>query len=110
MGEKTVSFVEKSYDFAVSNPSLLPFFLSLSEFEIGKEDALKLRPLNILTKQLYDGIEDTVMVAGSETYQAALVFYSAVKQATSQDIPGAKAVYEELKVRFPGRKKKKSEE
>jgi hypothetical protein len=110
MGDKTLSFVEKSYDFAVSNPSFLPSFLPLSEFEIDMEDALKLRPLNILVKQLYDGIEDTVMIAGSEAFQAALVFYSAVKQAASQDIPGAKAVCEELKVRFPGRKKKKSEE
>jgi hypothetical protein len=41
------------------------------------------------------------MTAGSEAYQAALVFYKSVKMAAAQDIPGAKAVYEELKTRFP---------
>ena len=46
------------------------------------------------------------MTAGSEAYQAALVFYKSVKMATAQDIPGAKAVYEELKTRFPGGKRR----
>jgi hypothetical protein len=35
--------------------------------------------------------------AGSEALQAALVFYNSAKVAASQDISGAKAVYEELK-------------
>jgi hypothetical protein len=45
------------------------------------------------------------MIAGSEAYQAALVFYSAAKVAAAQDIAGAKTVYEELRTRFPGRRK-----
>jgi hypothetical protein len=45
------------------------------------------------------------MTAGSEAYQAALVFYNSVKVAASQGITGAKAVYEELKKRFPGKKR-----
>jgi hypothetical protein len=49
------------------------------------------------------------MTAGSEAYQVALVFYKSVKMATAQDIPGAKAVYEELKTCFPGDKRKSSE-
>jgi len=42
------------------------------------------------------------MTAGSEAYQAALIFYNSAKIASSQNISGAKAVYEELKKRFPG--------
>lgn len=49
------------------------------------------------------------MTAGSEAYQAALVFYKSVKMAAAQDVPGAKAVYEELKTRFPGGKRKTGE-
>jgi hypothetical protein len=56
-----------------------------------------------------EGIDDTVMVAGSEAYQAALVFYNAVKAAAAQDIPGAKGVYDDLKARFPSTKRKKDE-
>jgi len=39
-----------------------------------------------------------------KAYQAALIFYNSVKVAASQGISGAKAVYEELKKRFPGSK------
>jgi hypothetical protein len=45
------------------------------------------------------------MTAGSEAFQAALVFYNSTKVVASQDVPGAKAVYEELKRRFPGKKR-----
>ena len=49
------------------------------------------------------------MTAGSEAYQAALAFYSAVKSAAAQDVPGAKAVYEELRERFPGHRRKSAD-
>jgi hypothetical protein len=34
------------------------------------------------------------------------MFYNAVKAAAARDVPGAKAIYEELKQRFPRRKHK----
>jgi hypothetical protein len=37
------------------------------------------------------------------------VFYKSVKVAAAQDIPGAKAVYDELKTRFPGGKRRSGE-
>jgi hypothetical protein len=37
------------------------------------------------------------------------VFYKSVKMAAAQDVPGAKAVYEELRTRFPGGKRKTGE-
>jgi hypothetical protein len=49
------------------------------------------------------------MVAGSEAYQAALMFYNVVKTAAAQDIPGAKEVYNDLKARFPSVKRKPNE-
>jgi hypothetical protein len=54
---------------------------------------------------LEEGISNTQMTAGSEAYQAALTFYNSVKVAALQGIPGAQAVYEELKRRFPGSKR-----
>jgi hypothetical protein len=46
-------------------------------------------------------LSDTAMVAGSETYEASLAFYNNVKAAAAQDIPGAKAIHEDLKKRYP---------
>jgi hypothetical protein len=106
MGEKTISFVEKAYDFAQQNPNLVPPYLEMAAFGTDFADAHGLWTLHNLVQQLEEGISDTEMAAGSEAYQTALVFYKSVKMAAGQDIPGAKAVYEELKTRFPGGKRK----
>jgi hypothetical protein len=109
MGEKTISFVEKAYDFAQQNPNLVPPYLDIAAFGVDFGDAHGLWTLVNSIRQLEENAGDTEMTAGSEAYQAALVFYKSVKMAAVQDIPGAKAVYEELKTRFPGGKRKSSE-
>jgi hypothetical protein len=40
------------------------------------------------------------MVAGSEAYNAALVFYNSVKGASRVNVPGSEAVYNNLQQRF----------
>ncbi|MDR2794032.1 MAG: hypothetical protein LBB61_10300, partial [Treponema sp.] len=72
-------------------------------FGVDFADAHGLWTLLNTVQQLEEAVDDTEMIAGSEAYQAALVFYKSVKMAAAQDIPGAKAVYEELKTRFPQR-------
>jgi hypothetical protein len=106
MGDKTLGFVEKSYEFAVQNPTLVPTFLNMVDFGIDKADATRLRTLLNTAQQVVEGIADTQMVAGSEAYHAALAFYNSVKVAASQDVYGAKVVYDELKKRFPGGRRK----
>jgi hypothetical protein len=101
MDEKTISFVEKAYDFAQKNPNLASPYLDINAFGVDFADAHGLWTLLNTVQQLKENIDDTEMTAGSEAYQAALVFYKSVKMAAAQDIPGAKAVYEELKTRFP---------
>jgi hypothetical protein len=101
MGEKTIGFVEKAYDFARQNPGLVPPYLEVDAFGVDFSDAHGLWTLLNSVQQLKESIDDTEMTAGSEAYQAALVFYKSVKIAAAQDVPGAKAVYEELKTRFP---------
>ena len=102
MGEKTLSFVEKAHEFALQNPNLAPPFLDMAAFDTDFADAHNLWTVLLASQQLHENLDDTTMVAGSEAYQAALIFYNSVKMAARQDIPGAKAVYEELKKRFPG--------
>jgi hypothetical protein len=109
MGDKTVAFVMKCRDYAKTNPELVPHFLDLNEFEkdvTAVSDLLQLqRPINQLNQKL----EDTIMQAGSEAYQAALLFYNNVKGATKAAVPGAESVYNDLSQRFPGRPTKKVE-
>jgi hypothetical protein len=106
MGEKTLSFVEKAHEFATQNTNLVPPFLDMAAFDTDFADAHNLWTVLLASQQLHENLDDTTMVAGGEAYQAALIFYNSVKMAARQDIPGAKAVYEELKKRFPGPKHK----
>ncbi|MDR2815672.1 MAG: hypothetical protein LBB62_03090 [Proteiniphilum sp.] len=106
MGDKTLSFVEKAHDYAHQYPELCPSYLDLDKFDTDMADGTGLRKVHIAAKQLSSNIDDTVMVAGSEAFQAALVFYNAIKAATAQDIPGSKEVYGDLKTRFPRVKRK----
>jgi hypothetical protein len=110
MGEKSLAFVEKAHEFAVENPEFVPSFLNMPAFDIDFADAHGLWTIRNNAMQVYEIIDDTTMVAGSESYYAALMFYNSVRVAAAQNVPGAKAVYEELKKRYPGGKRKSGNE
>ncbi|MGC3977088.1 MAG: hypothetical protein QM751_01950 [Paludibacteraceae bacterium] len=110
MGEKSLSFVEKAYDFAKQNPALCPSYLNMEDFRVDFGDARGLWTILNTVRQLEENIDDTETLAGSEAYQAALLFYSSVKIAAAQNVPGAKAVYEELRLRFPSARQKSADQ
>ena len=110
LGDKSLAFASKSYDYASSNAEFVPSYLNMEMFDIDMKDTTGLRVLQITLNQIATGVDDTVMISGGESYNAALVFYNAIKQAAKQNVPGAKTIYEELKKRFPGRPAKKNNE
>jgi hypothetical protein len=106
MGDKTLAFVQKSLEYAENNPALLPPYLDLAE---AKKDFALAHDLYGVLQQvntLQRAIEDTMMVAGSEAYNAALVFYNSVKGASRVNVPGSEAVYNDLQQRFAVKPKK----
>ncbi len=106
MSDKTISFVDKALIYASSNPEFAPPYLNKSELS---KDVTAVETLNGFSKQLAQittGLDDTIMLAGSEAYVAALSYYNSVKEAARRDIVNAKPVYEDLKQRFPQRSKK----
>ena len=106
MGDKTIVFVQKSLEYAENNPALVPAYLDIAE---AKKDFVLSQDLNNILKQvsmLQRSIEDTMMVAGSEAYNAALVFYNSVKGASRVNVPGSEAVYNDLHQRFSVKSKK----
>ncbi len=106
MGDKSRAFVSKAYELAGQNPAFCPSYLDVTAFGVDMTDATGLLVLENSLEQLLQAVDDTSMLAGSEAYQAALAFYCSVKEAANRNIPGAKAVYEELKARFPRVKRK----
>ncbi|MDR2633325.1 MAG: hypothetical protein LBC51_06845 [Treponema sp.] len=110
MGDKSLAFVEKAHDYAHANPTVVPSYLNMTAFDVDFQDAHGLWSLVTLVKQLEEALEDTIMTAGSEAYHAALAFYHNVQAAAKDDVPGAKAIFEDLKTRFPGSKRQSERE
>lgn len=106
LGDKTLAFVEKSKTHSVDNPQLRPSYFNIDEFLIDYNDFSNLRSVVSLAVQLQHNVEDTMMLAGSEAYIASLSFYNSARDAARRDVPGAKAVYDDLKVRFPNNRSK----
>jgi len=99
-GDKSSNFVDKALEFSRTNPEFLPSYVTRSDFEIDAADSNNLLGIVTLATQLCNGLDDTMMVAGSEALYAALAYYNSVRQAAALNVPGAKAIYEELKKRF----------
>lgn len=107
MGEKTLAFVTKAHDYSQQHPELRPSFSTQEDFDIDVADATNLLPAESLLTKLASQINDTSMLAGSEAYTQALLFYNNAKLAAKNSVPGAKEIYDDLRSRFPGRPKKK---
>jgi hypothetical protein len=106
MGGKSLSFVTNAHDFSKEHPEFLPSFIKQDEFEIDVIDATQLLPLENNLTTLASQINDTAMLAGSEAYNNALLFYNNVKLAAKNNVPGAKEIFDELKIHFPRGKRK----
>ena len=103
MGDKTLAFVNKAFEYANQNPKVVPSFLDLSEFGKDTTAVTNLKKVLIPLEQLSEKLSDTNLLAGSEAYRTALVFYNAVKGAAKAGEPGMKNIYDDLQSRFPGR-------
>lgn len=99
-GDKSNSFVTKTFEYSKTNPEFIPAFMNVADFEIDLNDSNNLVGPVSLATQICNALDDTMMVAGSEAYYAALYYYSNVQQSANVNIPGAKAILEELKKRF----------
>lgn len=100
MGDSTLPFVQKCLDYCQSNPEFAPVYIDFNGLVGDMKVYNQLVPLYRLALQLENKLNDTTMEAGAESYISALSYYNSVKMAAKVDVPGAKAIYEDLKKRF----------
>lgn len=100
MNDKTVPFVEKTLDYATSNPDFTPAYIDIPNLKIDLDAVGTLTALKRPLEQLLSTLSDSIMLSGSEAYVAGLAYYNSVKQAAKMNVPGAKDIYNDLKKRF----------
>lgn len=103
MGDKSIAFVEKALDLSENNPKLVPPYLDVKEMRKDIGLAKQLASIHRQLASLTESIESTMMVAGSEAFEAALTFYNSAKNASESDVPGTNTIVNELGKRYPGR-------
>jgi len=103
MRDKSIPFVEKTLNYIVTNPEFAPPDILPRELNKDVSLAVYLNTLEAALKQLLTGVDDTCMLAGSEAFIACLSYYNSVKEAARRNVPNAKAIYDDLKLRFPQR-------
>lgn len=100
MSDKTVPFVEKILEYSVSAPQFAPPYMDREALASDMKVTQQLTQLFRIVKAMHNGLDDTVMEAGGESYINALSYYNSVKQAAKMNVPAAKSIYEDLKKRF----------
>jgi hypothetical protein len=110
LGPKSISFTQRTHAYAVNNPQIRPPFLNMDDYSADTSDAVGLWGILNYIQQLHDHVSDIQAVAGSESYRSSLLVYGTSKVAAAQDVPGAKAIYADLKTRFPSTRRKKTPE
>ena len=107
VGDDAIPFIEKVAQYAVSNPEFVPVYLDAGEFTKDFTAFTELRGFGRLLTPVSSNIEDTAMLAGSEADDFARMYYASVAQAAKMGVPGAQAIYEDLRTRFEGQRGKR---
>jgi hypothetical protein len=102
MGDKTVGFEQKCASYMASRPDLVPGFVDM--VKLGQDRAAWADIGDIMRALLdvYQRVDDTEMVLAHQLYLPDLSFYQSVQLAANRNVPGAQAIYDDLKSRFPG--------
>lgn len=100
MGTRTMEFVYKVIEYAQSHPQFSPAGVTAADMDIdrkGREDVSRIIKAVIA---FYDELDDTHVKAGSEFYKTALEYFDSVKRAAERNIPGAKAIVDDIDIYF----------
>ena len=100
-----IKFLELSHELAVESPGLFPTFIKT---EVFQEEYFTTHELLILVNKinrLSEYVNDAERLSENRTMEIALAFYETVKIAARRDIPGARIVFDELKLAYPSASK-----
>jgi hypothetical protein len=96
------AFTEDAINAAVNNAALIPSYVSVPHMQNDMALFIQLDEIILLVKQLLEKLEDTHLLAGSESYVGGLATYKLIGSAADAGVPGADAIYNQLKQRFAG--------
>lgn len=96
------AFTEDAINAALNNATLLPSYISVTNMQADLALFMQLDEIILMLKQTLEKLQDTQLLAGSEAFAASLTLYKLFGSAADAGMPGADAIYNQLKLRFAG--------
>jgi hypothetical protein len=100
LGRKGTQFVQRAVESMRMNSALVPAYVDISTVENAYGMYNNLLEVVESIQQLERLAMDTMHIAGNLSRNQSLEFYHTVKRGSKANVPGAQAVYENLKTRF----------
>jgi hypothetical protein len=100
IGDRRFSFVAKNYRFANRHSDLLPPFRDIHNYRRSYYDHEQLTQLFDRVAAMHEGLNDTLMQVGANTYDYALTFYGMAEKAAKGGQPGTETMYKSLAKHF----------
>ena len=99
MGDKSLAFVQKAQEYAGLHPDLVPSFVDVAEMKKDIDAVIALQTIYRALNEIHSALDDSILLAGSEAFMAALTFYNASKSAAKSNVRGAKEIADGRKKR-----------
>lgn len=106
MGDKSRAFVQASLALAEQDDSFLPRSFDVAEMRKDEDLHNALNQIYVALAILFDKLQDTMQLAGSDLYVAALEIYDAAKRKGTSSSGGLEPLLDALGQRFARRAKK----
>ncbi|TDQ16642.1 hypothetical protein DFQ04_2764 [Algoriphagus boseongensis] len=100
MGEASIPFVRKIMEYVVSNPEFTPAFVKPEVMEKQWKSIDELTPFFNALEQLVSNLSDSILDMGSQLMKSSNAYYKQTQVAVEMDVPNAKPVNADLKVRY----------
>jgi hypothetical protein len=109
LSRRNLAFVERGLIYAQNNPAYVPNYMDIQEFKKDVELIRSLRRMFAEAEAFYDRIKDTILLAESEAYKTARIFYKSVKTAAKEGGEGADVIAKDLAYHYRGQGQEKAE-
>lgn len=108
IGEKTENFSRKVVQYMIEQPEFTPNFIDGEETKADFDAREILKSLLKQLTTLRNMADDTALLLGFDLYQSELGYYQNLSMLNGRGVNGAKAIYEDLKARFPSSTRRKN--
>jgi hypothetical protein len=110
VGIKKQGFIERAFEYALSNPEFLPHYLTLAKFREDNAYFTGFRNLFDLCKQIQEIIWNITMQASDIVYTDALEYYASVREAAKRRVDAAETIHKDLEIFFKKTRRTPAEE